>query len=333
MVSIDRFDYSAILRLLFAYYGIEEGVRSLRVENLVAVHDRDKILSLREVDDVVRISGQHDDALNLVARDFELDNLIRTLFPLLDQAVAGNNDELLPFGVVPVLTFGDTRFADIDAYLSAVERVDQLGEGAAVVAVHLQVKNGLVLWKVAQIGAVEPLGKTVGRNLGDHQRLRHIVKLVQKVDDFAQRSLVSDGAVAVTSFGRGQYGQPFELAVVLLTFQRGNHLFNKVVDVKDLELHFRIVDRDGQLVGDVVAERGDGAVVVGTAPFSVEIGEAVNKNLYTVSLAILEEEIFARLLAAPVFAVAETAGKRGLGRAREHDGGFVPMLLQRVQKR
>ena len=214
-----------------------------------------------------------------------------------------------------MLTFGDTRFADIDAYLSAVKRVDQFGEGAAVVAVHLQVKNGLVLGKVAQIGAVEFLGKAVGRNLGDHQRLRHVVELVQKVDDFAQRSLVSDGAVAVTSFGRGQYGQPFELAVVLLTFQRGNHLFNEVVDVKDLELHFRIVDRDGQFVGDVVAERGDGAVVVGSAPFSVEIGEAVNKNLYAIFLAILEEEIFARLLASPVFAVAETAGKRGLGRA------------------
>ena len=133
MVSIDRFDYSAILRLLFACYGIEESVRPLRVENLVAVHDSYKILSLGEVYDVVRISGQHDDALNLVARDFELDDLVRTLFPLLNQAVAGNNDELLPFGVVPVLTFGDTRFADIDAYLSAVERVDQLGEGAAII--------------------------------------------------------------------------------------------------------------------------------------------------------------------------------------------------------
>lgn len=260
-------------------------------------------------------------------RDFELDNLVRTLFPLLDQAVAGNNDELLPFGVVPVLTFGDTRFADIDAYLSAVERVNQFGEGAAVVAVHLQVKNGLVLGEVAQIGAVESLGKAVGRNLGDHQRLRHVVELVQKVDDFAQRSLVSNGAVAVTSFGRGQYGQPFELAVVLLTFQRGNHLFNKVVDVKDLELHFRIVDRDGQLVGDVVAERGDGAVVVGATPFSVEIGEAVNKNLYTVFLAILEEEIFARLLASPVFAVAETAVREAWAELESMTGALFPCFF------
>ena len=101
------------MRLLFAYYGVEESVRPLRVENLVAVHDSYKILNLGEVYDIVRISGQHDDALNLVARDFELDDLVRTLFPLLDQAVAGNNDELLPFGVVPVLTFGDTRLAAV----------------------------------------------------------------------------------------------------------------------------------------------------------------------------------------------------------------------------
>ena len=32
--------------------------------------------------DCLRISGQHDDALNLVARDFELDDLVRTLFPV-----------------------------------------------------------------------------------------------------------------------------------------------------------------------------------------------------------------------------------------------------------
>ena len=74
--------------------------------------------------------------------------------------------------------------------------------------------------------------------------------------------------------------------MVLLAFQSGDHLFNKIVDVKDVELHFRVIDRDGQVVGDVVAERGDGAVVVRTAPFSVEIGEPVNKNLYAVFLSI-----------------------------------------------
>ena len=48
-----------------------------------------------------------------------------------------NHDKLLPFAVVPMLAFGDARFADVDAYLAAVFSVDKLGEGAAVVAIHL----------------------------------------------------------------------------------------------------------------------------------------------------------------------------------------------------
>jgi len=94
------------LRLLFACYGVEESIRPLRVENLVAVHDSYKILSLGEVYDVVRISGQHDDALNLVARDFELDDLVRTLFSLLDQAVAGNSYiTLSPYVLAAIIYF------------------------------------------------------------------------------------------------------------------------------------------------------------------------------------------------------------------------------------
>ena len=47
-----------------------------------------------------------------------------------------NHDKLFPFAVVPMLTFGDAGFADVDAYLTAVFGVDKLGEGAAVVTVH-----------------------------------------------------------------------------------------------------------------------------------------------------------------------------------------------------
>ena len=39
--------------------------------------------------------------------------------------------------MVPMLTFGNTRLADIDRHLSAIERMYQLGKGATLVDIHL----------------------------------------------------------------------------------------------------------------------------------------------------------------------------------------------------
>ena len=66
--------------------------------------------------------------------------------------MAFDDDELLPLGVVPVLALCNTGLGDVDAYLSAIGGVDKLGKRAAVVAVHLQVENGLVGGQIAQIG-------------------------------------------------------------------------------------------------------------------------------------------------------------------------------------
>ena len=63
---------------------------------------------------------------------------------------------------------------------------------------------------------------------------------------------------------------------MFLTFQCGDHLFNKVVDIKDLKFHFRVIDRDRQVVGNVVAERCVGAVFVWRAPFALEFGEPIH---------------------------------------------------------
>ena len=60
---------------LFFYYLIEICVRTLRIENLVAVHDGNEIFGFAQVDDVVGVAGKHDDALNLIARDLIVENL------------------------------------------------------------------------------------------------------------------------------------------------------------------------------------------------------------------------------------------------------------------
>ena len=65
----------------------------------------------------MRISRQHMHRLNVVTGNLKLNHLIGSQFTLLNQAVAGNHDEELPFGIVPMLAFGDPRFADVDGEL------------------------------------------------------------------------------------------------------------------------------------------------------------------------------------------------------------------------
>ena len=76
-----------------------------RIKHLVAIHHRDQVLGIGEVDDIVRIPRQHVDALDVVARDLELDDpAFRVVeVALLDEAVPTDHNEELPLGVVPVL--------------------------------------------------------------------------------------------------------------------------------------------------------------------------------------------------------------------------------------
>ena len=87
--------------------------------------------------------------------------------PLLDKAVAFDHYELLELGVVPVLALGDAGLADVDAHLTGIEGVDQLGKGATVVHIHPEGEGYFLLGQVAEVGAVEFLGKAAGRNLGN----------------------------------------------------------------------------------------------------------------------------------------------------------------------
>ena len=74
------------------------------------------------------VAGEHMYALNVVASDFKLYDFICAEFTLLDKAVTADNDEELPLGVVPMLSFCDARLADVYRDLTAVESVHQLGE-------------------------------------------------------------------------------------------------------------------------------------------------------------------------------------------------------------
>ena len=68
------------------------------------------------------------DCFNLITRNLKVEDFVRTYSALLDKAVAAYNDEELPFCIMPMLAFCHARFTDIDAYLAAVQSVDELSE-------------------------------------------------------------------------------------------------------------------------------------------------------------------------------------------------------------
>ena len=178
---------------------VKVGIGTVRIEYLVAVHDSDEVFGVGEVDDVVGVAGEHDDTLDFVTTHLVVEDFVGAFLAELDEAVARDNDELFPLGVVPMLTFGDTRLRDVDAYLSAVEGVNQFGERTTWIYIHFQIEDSFFFGQVAQEGAIETLCKRVGGDFRNHQCLGHVGKLMEQVHDFAEGRLVGDGAIAVAA--------------------------------------------------------------------------------------------------------------------------------------
>ena len=128
-------------------YRFKECIRLVGVKHLITVHDGNEIFGIGEVNDVVGIAREHVDSLDVVARDFPLQHFAFGIVqvPLLDEAVALDHNELLELGVVPVLALGDAGLGDVDRDLTGIQGMHQLGEGAAVVHVHLEVKCRLFI--------------------------------------------------------------------------------------------------------------------------------------------------------------------------------------------
>lgn len=54
------------------------------------------------------IAGEHMDGLDVFPVHVEVQHFVGIDLTLLDQPFPGDHDEKLPFGVVPMLSFGDT---------------------------------------------------------------------------------------------------------------------------------------------------------------------------------------------------------------------------------
>ena len=71
-------------KILFLFYWIEIGIWLIRVEYLVAVHYCYKVFGVGEVDDVVGVTGEHDDTLDFVATHFIVQHFVCAFLAELD---------------------------------------------------------------------------------------------------------------------------------------------------------------------------------------------------------------------------------------------------------
>ena len=117
-----------------------------------------------------------------------------------------------------------------------------------------------------------------------------------------------------------------------MALQGVQQLFHQVVDVEQLQLGTGVVDLDGQVVADVVAEGGHHAVVVGAAPLAEQVGEPVHQHGGAGFFSVREKELLPCQLGPAVIGLAVPAYERGLDGAGEHHGALIPCLLQGFQE-
>ena len=272
------------------------------------------------------------DGLYPLAANLEAEDLVRADAPLLYQRPAAHHDEQLPLAVVPVLTLCDAGPGDVDAELPALRGLQQLRERAALVCVHLQGEYRLLLRQVAQVSGVELLGEGALRYLRHDQSRGLLSERLKQVHYLSEPHTVSHRAEAVHALLIRYSVNAVIAASVLLAGKSSYHLVHEVVDVQQLQLHRGVVDPDRKAVGQVVAERGHGTVVVRTAPLAEEVREPVDQHPRSGSGGVHEEHVLARLLAPPVLAVSEAAREGGLDRGGQHHGAGVPVLSECVEE-
>lgn len=258
--------------------------------------------------------GLHD--FEMSAAHLAVDNRIRAPLgvephaALLDEPMTVDDDELLDLGVVPVVALDLAGARDVDGQLAEALAAQHLGETAARVGVHRQRIGELVRRQVTEIRGVELAGKGIA-HVGQGQTVAPGGKGAEQIGNAAQSDRMFDRDATIVALA------------VRMTAEGADKLVDNIVDVDHVELDGGVVDLDGQVVGQVVTERGHDAVVVGPAPLAEQVREAVDQHRSARAARIVEEELLAGPLGLAVGVV-----ERRLGGRREHDGTAVAMAFE-----
>ena len=114
----------------------------LRIKQFICPHQSHQILCLGKIDDIMRIPGNHMYGFHLFPGDFKaydrkgVSVFIKTYLPFLNQTMSSNDDEQFPLRMMPMLSLGDTRPADIYGKLAVACRLQKLSKAASLIAVH-----------------------------------------------------------------------------------------------------------------------------------------------------------------------------------------------------
>ena len=148
------------------------------------------------------------------------------------------------------------------------------------------------------------------------------MEAVQQPDDLAQRHAMADRNAAI--------GPLRPMGAALHGIQ---NFIDQVVDVDQLQLHCRVGGGNGQLTGNIVAERRHHRVVVGPAPLAKQVRQAVDQSVRAGLLAISENQLLRRFLGLSVGASCKTSGQAGLNGGRQQHRAAVPAFPEHFQKR
>ncbi len=225
-----------------------------------------------------------------------------------------------------------------------IRGLEEFGEGPSIVAVHFEIERDLLLRQIAEVHRIELLFEASVRDRRHHEIARLIVKFMEQLDDPAEGRFVGRRDVAIPSVFRRSRGQTVVADAVdgfaglgiframRSAFERVEHLFDQIVDKEQFQFDGRIVDRNRQVVRDIIAERADGGVVVRANPFPDEIRKAIDEDLRARFFGIAEEQLFPVAFAQTIFRRSEPSGERRLDRRREHNRRRRAMTFERVEK-
>lgn len=314
------------------------GVGTLRVEGLVGPHDRYQVLRVGEVGYGMGAPGDHLHHAHVGAIDDVLVHRVGVAFGVeadpaqLDAGGTGHHQEPLPLRHMPVVALGDARLGHVDGHLASVGRAQELREASALVDVGFQAVGEMPRLVVREERRVELLREAALGEVRHPEGLPRVAEALEQFDYLAERRPLRAGGVAVAARLVGHAPRPLVAAAVHLADHGVEHGRHQVVYVEELQLHGRVVDGEAPPVGDGIAERGHGRVVVGSAPLAVEVREAVHQGLGARALGVIEKELLAGQLALAVGAPRITAAEGRLHGARQHHRAFVSVALQHAQQ-